>query len=206
MKYINMVNLTPARDKYPSELSGGMRQRTSLARSLAMEPNVLLLDEPLGALDALTRAVLQDEILRIWEADRRTMVLITNDVDEGILMADRIIPLTAGPRATLGSAISIDIPRPRDRKSLNKQEVFQRARREVVQYLVESNSKAKDLTQSEPLQLPDLLPEDLSLTARFWHPPRRRADLERARQDRLDELARIDAEVRAEQEKERGVA
>ncbi len=96
-KYLAMVNLTPARNKKPSELSGGMRQRVSVARALAMDPEVLLLDEPLGALDALTRATLQDEIGRIWQASRKTVVLITNDVDEAILLADRIIPLSRGP-------------------------------------------------------------------------------------------------------------
>ena len=108
-KYIAMVNLTPAQHKTPRELSGGMRQRVSVARALAMDPQVLLLDEPLSALDALTRATLQDEIVRIWEQDRKTVVLITNDVDEGILLADRIIPLSAGPGATLGPSVPIDI-------------------------------------------------------------------------------------------------
>src|SRR4029077_8807777 len=110
---------TPAREKRPGELSGGMRQRVSVARALAMDPQVLLLDEPLSALDALTRATLQDEISRIWQQDRKTVVMITNDPDEGILLADRIIPLSAGPGATLGSPIAIDIPRPRDRKAIN---------------------------------------------------------------------------------------
>src|SRR5436189_3323796 len=118
-KYIAMVNLTPARDKRPSELSGGMRQRVSVARALAMDPQILLLDEPLSALDALTRATLQDEISRIWQQDKKTVVLITNDVDEGILLADRIIPLSAGPHATLGPSFAIDLPRPRDRKAIN---------------------------------------------------------------------------------------
>ncbi|MES1204392.1 MAG: ABC transporter ATP-binding protein, partial [Pseudomonadota bacterium] len=101
-KYLEMVNLSAARDKKPSELSGGMRQRVSVARALAMEPQILLMDEPLGALDALTRATLQDEISRIWAETHKTVVLITNDVDEGILLADRIIPLSMGPAATLG--------------------------------------------------------------------------------------------------------
>jgi len=101
-RHIAMVNLSPAREKRPGELSGGMRQRVSVARALAMDPQVLLLDEPLSALDALTRATLQDEISRIWQENRKTVVLITNDPDEGIYLADRIIPLSSGPGATLG--------------------------------------------------------------------------------------------------------
>ena len=105
-RYIDMVNLTGAEWKKPNELSGGMRQRLSLARTLSMQPRVLLLDEPLSALDALTRSVLQDEIIRIWEEDRRTVIMITNDVDEAVLMADRIVTLTPGPEATLGQELS----------------------------------------------------------------------------------------------------
>ena len=135
-KYIALVNLTPARNKKPSELSGGMRQRVALARALAIEPRILLMDEPLGALDALTRATLQDEIVRIWDRDRRTVVLVTNDVDEGILLADRIIPLSQGPGATLGPAVQVDLPRPRDRKAINHDPRFQRIRRDVIGYLL----------------------------------------------------------------------
>lgn len=201
MKYVRMVNLEPARDKYPAELSGGMRQRTSLARSLAMEPKVLLLDEPLGALDALTRATLQDEIIRIWEADRKTMVLITNDVDEGILMADRIIPLSAGPGARLGPAITVDIPRPRDRKAINHEPVFQQIRKEIIHYLLDSHQDAKDRRSEIPVTLPDLLPEDLTLPPRFWHPkrpPRRRIDRERERALREVKLRHMAREQEAE--------
>lgn len=160
-KYIAMVNLTPARDKKPRELSGGMRQRVSVARALAMNPRILLLDEPLSALDALTRAVLQDEIARIWSEDRKTVVLITNDVDEGILVADRIIPLSAGPRATLGPSITIDIPRPRDRKALNHDPRFAQIRREVINYLLGSANKEKT-SITRKLVLPDIEPEDLN--------------------------------------------
>ncbi|MBI5761619.1 MAG: ABC transporter ATP-binding protein [Planctomycetales bacterium] len=135
-RYIALVNLTPARNKRPHELSGGMRQRVSVARALAADPDVLLLDEPLGALDALTRATLQDEIERIWSQDRKTVILITNDVDEGILLADRIIPLTAGPGATLGPSFVVDIPRPRNRKDLNHDARFKRLRRQIWDFLM----------------------------------------------------------------------
>lgn len=135
-RYISMVKLTPARDKRPAQLSGGMRQRVSVARALAMDPEILLMDEPLGALDALTRATLQSEIERIWRATRKTVLLITNDVDEGILLADRIIPLSKGPRATLGPAVDVDIERPRDRKALNHDPRFKQIRGAVISYLL----------------------------------------------------------------------
>jgi nitrate/nitrite transport system ATP-binding protein len=135
-KHLALVNLAKARDKRPSELSGGMRQRVSVARALAMDPKVLLMDEPLGALDALTRATLQDEIQKIWQADSKTVLLITNDVDEALLLADRIVPLSAGPAATLGPSITIDIPRPRDRKAMNHDDRFKRARNQVIEYLL----------------------------------------------------------------------
>jgi nitrate/nitrite transport system ATP-binding protein len=113
-----------------------MRQRVSVARALAMDPQVLLLDEPLGALDALTRATLQDEISRIWGQNHKTVVLITNDVDEGILLADRIIPLSMGPAATLGPAIDISVRRPRDRKAMNHDAGFKAVRNTVIEYLL----------------------------------------------------------------------
>jgi nitrate/nitrite transport system ATP-binding protein len=142
LKFVEMVNLGPACGKKPHELSGGMRQRVSVARALAMEPEVLLLDEPFGALDALTRAVLQGELQRISQESGKTMLLITNDVDEGILLSDRIIPLGAGPRATLGPATTVDIPRPRERKELNHDPRFRAIRLGVLEYLLESG-KAK---------------------------------------------------------------
>jgi nitrate/nitrite transport system ATP-binding protein len=172
-KYLAMVNLTPARHKRPGELSGGMRQRVSVARALAAEPEVLLLDEPLSALDALTRSSLQDEILRIWETDHRTVLLITNDTDEGILMADRIIPLSAGPGATLGPAVTVDIPRPRDRKAVNHDRRFKEIRKEVLGYLLGEGSRQKSLV-SLKLRLPDVLPEDLSKPRGVFRRPRRR--------------------------------
>ncbi len=161
-KYIAMVNLTPARDQKPGELSGGMRQRVSVARALAMDPQILLLDEPLSALDALTRATLQDEISRIWQQDRKTVVMITNDVDEGILLADRIIPLSAGPNATLGPIITVDLSRPRDRKAINHEPRYKEIRREVIGFLLGKGGH-KHTTITRKLVLPDIQPEDLSL-------------------------------------------
>jgi len=170
-KYIAMVNLTPAREKLPRQLSGGMRQRVSVARALAMDPQILLLDEPLSALDALTRAVLQDEIARIWQENKKTVVLITNDVDESLLLADRIIPLTPGPGATLGEPIVNTLERPRDRKALNHDPAFKRLRAEVTNILLGYGARRHTAT-SRKLILPDLLPEDLD-QPRVNRPPRR---------------------------------
>jgi nitrate/nitrite transport system ATP-binding protein len=138
-----MVNLAHASHKTPAELSGGMRQRVAVARALAMDPQVLLLDEPLSALDALTRSSLQDEITRIWEKDKKTVVLITNDVDEGLLMADRIIPLSMGPKAELGPSFKIDIPRPRDRKAINHDPQYRHIRTQVIEWLLGPGRKKK---------------------------------------------------------------
>ncbi|MFT7058851.1 MAG: nitrate/nitrite transport system ATP-binding protein, partial [Pseudorhodobacter sp.] len=116
-KYVQMVGLSHAADRKPSELSGGMRQRVSVARALAMEPQVMLMDEPLSALDALTRANVASEIEAIWDADKRTVVLITNDVDEALVLADRIVCLN--PDGTLGQAFKVPLSRPRDRAAMN---------------------------------------------------------------------------------------
>ena len=175
-KYIAMVNLTPAREKKPSELSGGMRQRVSVDRALAMDPQILLLDEPLSALDALTRATLQDEISRIWSENQKTVVMITNDVDEGILLADRIIPLSAGPNATLGPVFTVDIPRPRDRKAINHDDRFKVIRRDIVDWLLAS--KGHKATVTKKLVLPDIEPEDLSIPRGVFN--RRRTPMRRS--------------------------
>jgi nitrate/nitrite transport system ATP-binding protein len=133
--HVALVGLERASDKKPAELSGGMRQRVAVARALAMDPQILLLDEPLGALDALTRGSLQSEIERIWAETHKTVVLITNDVDEAMLLADRILTLGVGPGATLGSEIPVDLARPRDRRALNHDPDFVRIRREVFEQL-----------------------------------------------------------------------
>lgn len=155
-KYVEMVGLGPAAEKRPAELSGGMRQRVAVARALAASPDILLLDEPLSALDALTRANLQDEILRIWEQDRKTVILITNDVDEGLLMADRVIPLKPGPGATFGPEFAIDLPRPRLRTEMNHDPEFKRLRSEVTQYLLNVGGAAAATTST--IKLPPVRP------------------------------------------------
>jgi nitrate/nitrite transport system ATP-binding protein len=132
---IALVSLTPAREKRPRELSGGMRQRVAVARGLAMAPKVLLMDEPFSALDALTRATLQDELTRIWGERRSTVILITNDVDEAILLADRIYPMTPGPGAVLGAAIEVGLPRPRSRRHMSLSPAYQKARHALVDFL-----------------------------------------------------------------------
>ncbi len=156
--YIAMVGLSAAADKKPAQLSGGMRQRVSVARALATNPDVLLMDEPLSALDALTRANLQDEIVRIWSEDHKTVLLITNDVDEALMMADRIIPLETGPRARLGPSFTVDVPRPRDRREMNHDERFQSLRAEITQHLL-GMAHQRDAGQgAQVIPLPVLIP------------------------------------------------
>lgn len=169
-KFIEMVGLTHAAHRRPHELSGGMRQRTSLARTLAMKPRVLLLDEPLSALDALTRSTMQDEILRIWEEEKQTCLMITNDVDEAIVVADRIVALNPGPRASLGPTFTVDLDRPRGRTSLNHDTYFQGLRNAVTNYLVAVRQQSRNQealqTDNIPIELPDLEPEVPSLPSR----------------------------------------
>lgn len=182
-KYVDMVKLTPAAAKYPKELSGGMRQRVSVARTLAANPKVLLLDEPLSALDALTRATLQDEIADIWHKHRTTVVWITNDPDEALLVADRVIPLLPGrDGATLGPEITVDIPRPRLRNEVVRTEDFKDLKLRLIQTLIAAK-KDSGSTLTRKLAAPDILPEDLENRRKFSlfdrPAPRRRSQLER---------------------------
>ncbi|MBQ0798196.1 MAG: ATP-binding cassette domain-containing protein [Porticoccaceae bacterium] len=156
LKYVAMVGLMPALQKRPAELSGGMRQRVNVARALAASPDILLLDEPLSALDALTRANLQDEILQIWEQEKKTVILITNDVDEGLIMADRIIPLKPGPNATFGPEFKIDLPRPRDRSAMNHDPAFKALRAKITQYLMDIGIEDSD--NEATVKLPPVRP------------------------------------------------
>ncbi|MFZ3203605.1 MAG: ABC transporter ATP-binding protein [Pseudomonas sp.] len=132
---LKLVSMGHALDKYPQEISGGMKQRVGIARALAMKPKVLLLDEPFGALDALTRAHLQDEVMRIQTDLGNTMMMITHDVDEAVLLSDRIVMMTNGPSATIGEILSVDLPRPRDRIALADDHEYNRCRRAVLSFL-----------------------------------------------------------------------
>jgi nitrate/nitrite transport system ATP-binding protein len=156
-KYIQMVSLGHAMTKKPAELSGGMRQRVNVARALAASPDILLLDEPLSALDALTRGNLQDEILQIWAQEKKTMILITNDVDEAIYMADRVIPLNPGPDATFGPDFHVDIERPRDRTALNHNETFKKLRAEITRYLMAIGMEKAEVAKDQ-IVLPNVRP------------------------------------------------
>jgi nitrate/nitrite transport system ATP-binding protein len=154
--YVEMVGLGHAADRRPAELSGGMRQRVAVARALAMQPDLLLLDEPLSALDALTRAKLQDELASISVREKRAIILVTNDVDEALLLADRVIPLLPGPVARMGPTFVVDIERPRDRTSLNSSERFIALRRDITDCLMAARSDRP--TQQREIALPNIVP------------------------------------------------
>jgi len=158
---VELVGLGHAMDRKPAQLSGGMRQRVAVARALAMEPEILLLDEPLSALDALTRAKLQDEIERIRKEEGRTILLVTNDVDEALLLADRVAVLSPAPAATIGKMWDVDVARPRDREAVNDDAHFQRLRGEIVSYLGTLNAESGSVGESDVI-LPDVIPLDLS--------------------------------------------
>jgi nitrate/nitrite transport system ATP-binding protein len=134
-EHLEMVGLMAAADKYPHELSGGMKQRVGVARALATRPKMLLLDEPFGALDALTRPKLQQQVLEIWENHRQAVMMITHDVDEAIFMSDRVVMMTNGPSATIGKTLEIPIPRPRDRHELRESKEYYELRNEALDFL-----------------------------------------------------------------------
>ncbi|MFT3990616.1 MAG: ABC transporter ATP-binding protein [Luteolibacter sp.] len=183
-KYVDMVKLSHAANKYPKELSGGMRQRVSVARTLAANPRILLLDEPLSALDALTRATLQDEIADIWNKNRTTVIWITNDPDEAILVADRVIPLLpTKDGATLGQEIPIPMARPRSRTELIKSPEFKDLKLQLINTLLDAKKASSASNVTKKLAAPDILPEDLNNKRTFTlferPAPRRRSQLVR---------------------------
>lgn len=157
-RFIDMVGLGHALDRRPAELSGGMRQRVAVARALAMDPRLLLMDEPFSALDALTRAKLQDELAEIWRAHRKTVVLITNDVDEALLLADRVLVLTPGPDATLEASFDVTLARPRDRTTINHDPAFKSLRAAITGHLIRLGHRAAERGDEAQRTLPNVVP------------------------------------------------
>ena len=134
-EHLAMVNLTQAANKYPDELSGGMKQRVGIARALAIRPKMLLMDEPFGALDALTRRKLQKQVLDIWESHRQAVMMITHDVDEAIYMSDRIVMMTNGPHAKIGEILEVPFPHPRDRQAIRESKEYYELRNHALNFL-----------------------------------------------------------------------
>jgi len=138
---LDLVHMNHARDKRPSEISGGMKQRIGIARALAMQPKVLLMDEPFGALDALTRAHLQDSLMEIHAGLGNTVIMITHDVDEAVLLSDRIVMMSNGPAATVGEILRVDLPRPRERMSLAHDASYHEYRAAVLEFLYQKQHR-----------------------------------------------------------------
>jgi nitrate/nitrite transport system ATP-binding protein len=140
-KFVDMVNLTHAKDKYPGEISGGMKQRVGIARALSIRPEVLLMDEPFGALDSLTRANLQEHLMRIQQSVKNTVIVITHDIDEAVLLSDRVVMMTNGPEATIGEVLEVNLPHPRNRVELQKDKEYIRCREAILSFLYEKFAK-----------------------------------------------------------------
>jgi nitrate/nitrite transport system ATP-binding protein len=140
-KFVSMVNLDAAKDKYPGEISGGMKQRVGIARALSIKPKVLLMDEPFGALDSLTRANLQEHLMRIQQSVKNTVIIITHDVDEAVLLSDRVIMMTNGPEATIGEILEVNLEHPRERVALQHDPEYIRCREAILSFLYEKYAK-----------------------------------------------------------------
>ena len=146
---LRLVHMDHAMDKRPDEISGGMKQRVGIARALSMQPEVLLMDEPFGALDALTRAHMQDSLMEIQNELKNTVIMITHDVDEAVLLSDRIVMMTNGPAATIGEILDIDLERPRSRLELASDPHYNSLRAEVLKFLYEKQRKVEDITTAK---------------------------------------------------------
>lgn len=140
-KFVSMVNLDQAKDKLPAEISGGMKQRVGIARALSINPDVLLMDEPFGALDSLTRANLQEHLMRIQQSVQNTVIIITHDIDEAVLLSDRVVMMTNGPEATIGEILEVNLDRPRDRVELQHDPEYIRCREAILGFLYEKFAK-----------------------------------------------------------------
>jgi len=169
VRYVDMVGLSSAIDKKPAALSGGMKQRVGIARAFAIEPKMLLLDEPFGALDALTRGTIQDELLRICAETRQTVFMITHDVDEAVLLADKILLMSNGPRARVAEIVVNTMPRDRQRATLHHDPQYYRIRNHLVDFLV---SRSKDLSNGRAREHPDEVTPGLADTVVTEFPTR----------------------------------
>jgi nitrate/nitrite transport system ATP-binding protein len=156
---LEMVHMEHALDRLPSQISGGMKQRVGIARALAMEPKVLLLDEPFGALDALTRAHLQDEVIRIQSELGNTVLMITHDVDEAVLLSDRVVMMTNGPSATVGQILEVPLARPRNRIALAEDPTYNRCRQEILSFLYEKQRKVEPIARAAVTAKSNATPE-----------------------------------------------
>jgi len=155
-KYLSLVGLDEALHRKPAQLSGGMRQRVSIARAFATQPSLLLLDEPFGALDALTRGVIQDELVKVWSETRQTVFMITHDVDEAILLADRIFLMSNGPNARIAEMVQVDIPRPRLRTTIFQDQKYYQTRNYLVDFLINrSGDEHTSADDNAPTRMPD---------------------------------------------------
>jgi nitrate/nitrite transport system ATP-binding protein len=142
--FVDMVNLTSARNKFPGEISGGMKQRVGIARALSIRPEVLLMDEPFGALDSLTRANLQEHLMRIQQNVKNTVIIITHDIDEAVLLSDRVVMMTNGPSATIGEVLEVNLSHPRNRVELQKDPEYIRCREAILSFLYEKFAKEEE--------------------------------------------------------------
>lgn len=150
MKFIDLVGLKGTEQRKPSQLSGGMRQRVSIARAFATQPELLLLDEPFGALDALTRGMIQEELIKIWNETQQTVFMITHDVDEAILLADRILLMTNGPHARIAESVKVSIPRPRKRTDIIHHDAYYLIRNHLVDFLVNRSRELAGEVVADP--------------------------------------------------------
>jgi nitrate ABC transporter ATP-binding subunit len=171
-KYLALVGLTDIAECYPDELSAGMRQRVGIGRAFALEPKALLLDEPFSLLDVITRMELQDELMRLWETERKTVLMVTHDVDEALLLADRIVLMTNGPAATVGEIVTVPFERPRDRLRLADDSRYDRLRHRLLKFLAEgadqsgAHSLVLEPKRKEKMPL-GITPEDLSIVEKY---------------------------------------
>ncbi len=168
-KYLALVGLDNIAGCYPDELSAGMRQRVGIARAFALEPQVLLLDEPFSLLDVITRMELQDELMRLWETERKTVLMVTHDVDEAILLADRVVMMTNGPAATVGEMVAVPFVRPRDRLQIVDNPLYERVRSQLITFLEErANPRPISLLEKRKEKAPaGITPEELFVIEKY---------------------------------------